>query len=165
MVRLRAETLAFLTTAPKRWEYGARVDSPPEVVFAAISADPSTWNWFPGFRSGRWVGDGPHGLGSIREVRVGPSIYRETIVAWDAPKRWAYRVDETTVPLAKALVEEWAIEPAAGGSAVRWTFAIDPRPLFRVILPVGPTIMGRVFQKAMRNLNVQLNRRASREPA
>lgn len=157
-IRLRAETLAFLETAPRRWHFEAMVDAAPHVVFDAISGDPSTWTWFPGFTSGRYVGPGPHGVGSIREIKVGPSIYRETIIACDPPTRWAYRVDETTLPLAKALVEEWAIRPSGAGSLVRWTFAIDPGVLFRVSLPMVPLVMGRVFRNGMRNLNATLSR-------
>ncbi|MGH2793644.1 MAG: SRPBCC family protein [Actinomycetota bacterium] len=164
--RLRAESPDFLATAPKRWAFQGRVEAPQETVFDAIAADPSTWTWFPGFSSGRYEGPGPHGIGSIREVRVGPSIYRETIVAWDRPARWVYRVDSTTVPLAHALVEEWTVEPDGNsGSRVRWTFAVDPRAMFRVLGPMTPMVLGRVFRKAMRNLEAELRTRASREPA
>lgn len=164
-VRLRRETLEFLSTAPKRWTFESLVDAAPEAVFDAIAADPSTWSWFPGFSSGRYVGTGPYRVGAIREVKVGPSVYRETIIAWDRPSRWVYRVDSTTIPLAKALVEEWTVEPASSGSRVRWTFAIDPRLLFRAIGPAAATVLGRVFRKAMANLGAELSQRASREPA
>lgn len=165
MHRLRAVPLEFLRTAPRRWTFDARVDAPQEAVFDAISADPSTWTWFPGFTSGRYLGPAPHGVGSIREVKVGPGRYRETIVAWDRPSRWAYRVDETTIPLARALVEEWTVEPANGsGVVVRWTFAIDPRAMFRAIGPAAAPVLRRTFRRAMANLAAELTR-ASRGPA
>jgi len=161
---LRKEPLSFVGTAPKRWTFEAPVAAPREQVFAAISADPKTWTWFPGISSGsRYHGDGPHGVGSIREARMGPAVYRETILAWDAPNVWAYRVDEMTVPLANALVEEWRIDPAPGGSVVRWTFAIDPRPLFIASGPLAPRAMGRLFRSAMRNLSETLAGSASLE--
>ena len=164
--RLRAESPDFLTTAPKIWRFEGRVGAPQERVFDAIAADPSTWTWFPGFSTGRYEGPGPHGVGSIRAVRVGPSIYRETILAWDGPTRWVYRVDSTTVPLAHALVEEWVVEAADGdASRVRWTFAVDPRAMVRVMGPLPPRVLGRVFRRAMRNLEAELKSGASREPA
>jgi hypothetical protein len=163
--RLRAESPDFLATAPKRWNFDGRVDASQERVFDAIAADPSSWTWFPGFSTGRYEGPGPHGVGSIREVRVGPSVYRETIVAWDRPTRWVYRVDSTTVPLAHALVEEWIVEPDGEGSRVRWTFAVDPRAMFRVMGPLTAKVLGRVFRTAMRNLEAELKSGASREPA
>jgi hypothetical protein len=163
--RLREVSPDFLTTAPKRWHFEGIVAAPQERVFDAIAADPSTWTWFPGFSTGRYKGPGPHGAGAIREVRVGPSIYRETIVVWDRPTRWVYRVDSTTVPLAHALVEEWTVEPAGSGSRVRWTFAVDPRAMFRAMGPLTPIVLGRVFRTAMRNLEAELKSGASREPA
>lgn len=156
MTKLRAETLEFLKNAPKRWEFEAPVAAPVGDVFAAISADPSTWTWFPGLTSGRYVADGPPGVGTVREVRVGGTVYRETILAWDEPNRWVYRVDEMTVPLAHALVEEWTIRSEGHTSVVRWTFAIDPRALFRASMAVAPAVMGRLFHKAMRNLSAKL---------
>ena len=87
---------------------------------------------------------------------MGPSVYRETILVWDAPIRWVYRVDEMTVPLAHALVEDWSIRAEGEGSVVTWTFAIDPRTLFRASLPVTTGVMARLFGKAMRNLSAGL---------
>ena len=42
MNKLRAEDLAFLERAPKRWDFEEPVAATPEAVFEAISADPST---------------------------------------------------------------------------------------------------------------------------
>lgn len=158
MHRLRPEGLDFVTTAPRRWTFSAPVAAPPAEVFAALSADPATWaDWFPGFTAGHYEGDGPPGLGSGREVTVGRTRYRETMLAWDAPHRWTYRVDETTVPLAAALVEEWRVAPDAADSVVSWTFAIDPKPLFRLSQPLTAPVMGWLFRRAMRNLSRRLS--------
>ena len=92
-----------------------------------------------------------------RWVRQAGNVYRETMLAWDAPSRWAYRVDESSAPLAKALVEDWTIAPSGDGSLVSWTFAIDPRKLFQAALPIAPTVMGMIFAKAMRNLSARLS--------
>lgn len=154
--RLREVTLDFLELAPKRWAFEAPVDASQESVFAAISADPSTWTWFPGITGGGYGGNGSPGVGTIREARMGPTVYRETMLAWDEPARWVYRVDEMTVPLAHALVEEWLISPAGDGSVVRWKFAIDPKPLFSAGGPAVPRVMGTLFRRAMRNLSSTL---------
>ena len=157
MHRLRPEGLDFLTTAPRRWSYANPVAAPPHDVFAAISADPSTWTaWFPGLSAGHYEGDHPPGVGSGREITLRRTTYRETILAWDAPKRWAYRVDETTVPMAHGLVEEWTVEPDGDGSILGWTFAIDPRPLFQLGAPFAGIAMGRLMRKAANNLTRHL---------
>jgi hypothetical protein len=154
--KLRVEDIGFIDRAPYKWAYEEPVSAPQKEVFEAISADPSTWTWFPGITSGGYEGAGPHGVGSRRKVSMAGAVYRETILAWDPPSRWVYRVDETTVPLAHALVEDWTIIDRGDHTVVRWTFAIDPRRLFRVSLPVAPAAMGKLFAKAMRNLSTSL---------
>src|SRR5205814_7712978 len=157
---MRPEDLDFLERAPRKWTFEREVAAPQAAVVAAISADPSTWTWFPGLSSGSYEGDGPHGVGTKRQVKMTGTTYKETMLAWDPPSRWAYRVDASSVPLAHALVEEWAIEPrGAGGSVVRWTFAIDPKPLFKVGMPAAPTVLRRLLKKAMANLDDELCRR------
>ena len=158
---MREEGLDFVERAPKKWTFEEEVHAPQEEVFAAISADPSTWTWFPGLSSGSYEGDGPHGVGTKRHVKMSGITYRETMLAWEPPARWAYRVDESTAPLAHALVEDWVVERRGDDrSAVRWTFAIDPRSLFKAGLPAAPTVMGRLFKKAMANLSEELARRS-----
>jgi len=153
--RCRPVGLDFLETAPKRWSFAEPVDAAPEEVFAAI-ADPTTWRrWFPGMTSGRYL-NSARTVGAVREARQGPAVYVETIIAWDAPTRWVYRVDETSVPLAKALVEEWLVAPDGAGSVVRWNFAIEPRPLFKAAGPIATTGMERVFRRAVGNLGRML---------
>ena len=157
---LRPVDLTFLDTAPKRWSFDARLGAPPDAVFAAI-ADPATWKrWFPGMTSGHYL-NATRGVGAVRQARQGPAVYVETIIAWDTPHRWVYRVDETSVPMARALVEEWLVEPAGAGSLVRWRFAIDPRALFVAVVPVATWGMGSIFRRAMRNLDRALSRKES----
>lgn len=119
MAALRAVGLEFFETAPHRFEYREPLDAPCAVVFDAISADPSTWGWFPGIEAGSYEGDEPAAVGTRRWVRIGGVKYRETMLAWDVPHRWAYRVDETSAPMFAALLEDWVIEPASI-PACRW---------------------------------------------
>jgi hypothetical protein len=155
---LRPEGLAFLHEAPFTYVVSAPVPAPPADVFAAVVADPSTWSWYPGLAAGGYEGEGPPGVGSRRWVRMGGTTYRETVLAWDEPRAMAYRVDEASVPLARALVEEWAVvaDPLGGGSVVRWTFAADPRPLLTAARAAAPLVMGTLFRRAMANLGATL---------
>lgn len=150
---LRAVDLDFLATAPKKLVFAADVAAPRAAVFAAISADPSSWTWFPGISWGRYEGPAPYGVGSRREVRIGGTGYRETILAWNEPSRWAYRVDASSLPLAHACVEDWVLEDHGDHTTVRWIFAVDPTFLFQAGLPLAPLIMGGLFRRAMRNLS------------
>ena len=50
---MRQEELDFIERAPRKCVFEEEVQAPQAEVFAAISADPSTWDgWFPGLSSG-----------------------------------------------------------------------------------------------------------------
>jgi uncharacterized protein YndB with AHSA1/START domain len=154
--RLRTVDLDFLNTAPHRFVFEANVPASRETVFGAISADPSTWTWWPGHDEGRYETPAPHGVGSRRQMRMGDSWYRETILAWDAPRRWAYRVDESADSLVEALVEEWIVEGDGDRSTVRWTFAVEPGADFEAAIGSAKTMIGDMFEQAMKNLDARL---------
>ncbi|MGZ8765967.1 MAG: SRPBCC family protein [Acidimicrobiia bacterium] len=155
--RLRAVELGFLVEAPLRFEYvSPDLPATPAELFAVICSDPSGWSWFPGLEAGGYEGDEPHGVGSRRWVRMGETTYRETILAWDEPTRWAYRVDETTDEVFDALLEDWVIEPADGGSRLRWTFAFAPLAELADVLAGSHEFIGQTFTSAMSGLSEQL---------
>jgi hypothetical protein len=77
------------------------------------------------------------------------TVYRETILAWDPPTRWAYRVDESSDATFDALAEDWVIEPRENGSVLRWTFAVDPQPELAELIAGAGEVIGTVFANAM----------------
>lgn len=150
--------LDFLETAPHRFEFEEPLAAPCAAVFAAISADPSTWSWFPGIEDGTYEGEEPPGIGTRRWVRIGGVKYRETVLAWDDPHRWAYRVDETSGPVFAALLEDWVIEPAdRDTTTLRWTFAFDPLPETAELLVGARELIGTTFRDAVRGLDARLS--------
>ncbi len=109
-------------------------------VFASISGDPAGWgDWFPGFsHKGRWETPPPHGIGSVRSVDAYRSQYRETILAWDADQRWAFRVDSTSSPLFDAFAEDYRVTDAGAGTLLSWTVAFRPARAMRLAAPLAP---------------------------
>ena len=106
---------------------------------------------------GTYEGDAPAGVGTRRSVLVGGMRYRETILAWDAPRRWAYRVDETSAPIFAALAEDWVTELAADGSTMlAWTFAFDPLPETTELMIGARELIGSTFHDAMVGLDASL---------
>jgi len=164
---LRPVGIDFLDTAPYRHVATEVVHRPPEAIFAAIATDPAGWGtWFPGFnRAGRYLSDPPHGVGSVREVSMARIRYTETIIAWDEPDRWAFRVTRSTAPLAHAMAEEYRVSSHGHHSVVQWTFAIDPRPTLARATSLADVILPRMFRRAMTNLSVRLAEAAGPNPA
>lgn len=158
MYELRSEGLAFLGNAPVVHVFEGDVAAPREAVFALVS-DTSSWRrWFPGFRRGEY-GESETRVGTPRRIVIGPGVrLEEHVAAWDEPSRYAYVVERTSVPMAKALVEAWdlaAIDmPGApgGGTRVKWTFAADPGWMLRITTPLAPVVFGALFRAALRRL-------------
>ena len=154
---LQAVDVDFFETAPLRFTTSAVLRQPPARVFGALG-DPAGWgDWFPGFdRSGHWTTDAPPGTGSRRVVRAGRITFEETIIAWEAPNRFAFRVDRAGVPVARALAEDYRVAAHPDGSVLEWTFATDPHAVVRPLMNLSRPVMQRMFEKAAANLDRHL---------
>jgi len=131
--RLRPVTAEFLEDAPTRLVFTARFRAKPGEIFRELTEDASTWPlWFAPLRSGGYTGPPPYGVAAGRTMTLrGGAHFVESVVVWEEPQRFAYRVEQTNVPGVHAWMEEWGIAPAAeGGSVVRFTMALD------AVLPV-----------------------------
>jgi uncharacterized protein YndB with AHSA1/START domain len=149
--RLRPVGLDFTRTAPLRLVFARVVAAPPEAVFHALADDVEGWSeWFWAVTSAR-----PSAAG--REVRLrGGTRFQETVLAADSPEVYAYRVDVTNAPGARALVEEWRLTPDGTGTRVQWTFAADGSAPFRFALRLARAGMGRAFRDAVTALDRRL---------
>ncbi|WP_416969816.1 SRPBCC family protein [Streptomyces sp. 4F14] len=133
--------------------FAQEVRAAPDAVFHALADDVPGWaDWFRQVRLARPLGDGGE-----REIRlVGGTRFRETILAAKGPEVYAYRVDTVNAPGLRALVEEWRLIPAGGGTRVRWTFAADGPLVLRLALKAARPGMGWAFRDAVRALDRRL---------
>ncbi|MFE3267069.1 SRPBCC family protein [Streptomyces sp. NPDC059215] len=151
--RLRPVGPDFTGTAPLRLVFTRGMSAPPEAVFRALAEDVSGWSeWFSAVTLAR-----PSGDGTGREVRLrGGTRFQETVLVSEPPEVYAYRVDVTNAPGARALAEEWRLTPEGRGTRVRWTFAADGTAPFRVALKVARPGLGRAFRDAVTALDRRL---------
>lgn len=157
---MRHEDLGFLERAPMVERVEAAASSAPAAVFAAL-ADAAAWpHWFPGVRAAWYSTPRPYGVGTIREANVSGTHWVEKMIAWDYPSRWAWTVTAASVPLAVAQVESFELVPAAGGTRVCWTIAIEPRLLGRLGRPFLRRTTASLFARAIGNLDAHLLRGA-----
>ena len=158
--RLKPVKLDFAESAPLRLVFAREVSADPAAVHRALADDLAGWpKWFTAVTLCRPV-DG----GKAREVcLMGGTRFRETILAAEAPHRYAYRVDETNAPGPRALVEEWLLSPAGTGTRVQWTVAADGPAPFRFLLRAGRAGLGRSFRGAVTNLDRRLTAAGGRD--
>ncbi|MFF1922915.1 SRPBCC family protein [Streptomyces sp. NPDC058221] len=152
--RLRTVQPDFVGSAPLRLVFTAEVSAPPDAVYRALAEDVEGWpGWFTQVTAAR-----PLDAGAGREVRLrGGIAFRETIVAAEPGRRYAYRADESNAPGMHALLEEWLLTPAGTGTRVQWTFAADGSALFRFTMRRARPGMGKSFRDAVRNLGRRLS--------
>ncbi|MCX3062245.1 SRPBCC family protein [Streptomyces beihaiensis] len=156
--RLLPVGLDFLDTAPLRLVFAREVSASPDAVYHALADDVPGWSeWFAAVTLARPLGDGAR-----REIRLkGGGRFLETIVAAEPDSVYAYRVDETNAPGARALLEEWRIVPVAGGARVRWTFTADGTAPFLLAVRLGRAGLGRAFRDAVGALERRLTSAAA----
>lgn len=151
--RLRPEGLGFVRDAPVRHVFARNIAAAPERVYGALAEDVSGWSeWFAAVTLARPLRDGAE-----REIRLrGGTRFRETILVAKEPELYAYRVDVTNAPGARALVEEWRLAPAGSGTRVCWTFAADGTAPFRFALRLARPGLDRAFRDAVTALDRRL---------
>ena len=155
---LRAVGPEFLDTAPHRFTYSAVIRQSPERVFDAVADHPERLgDWYPGFdHTGQWLTDGEPEAGSRRRVRMARITYEDTILTWEPPARFAFRVDRAGLPLAHALAEGYRIGPHPSGATLEWVFTIEPYALFRPLVAGFDLVLSRLFERASTNLEKHL---------
>ncbi|MEV4443503.1 SRPBCC family protein, partial [Streptomyces sp. NPDC049577] len=149
---LRPVGLEFADTAPVRLSFTARMTAPPGAVYRALAEEVEAWpRWFRAVSQARQAETrGRAG----REVRLAGGVrFVETVMAADAPERYAYRADAANVPGLRALLEDWRITPAGGGAVVRWTFAADGAAPLRLALGFARLGLAHAFRDAVRALD------------
>ena len=156
---LRPVDASFFENAPQRFVCTEIVRHPPEKVFAAIAENPAGWgDWYRGFdHSGHWTTPGPPGLGSRRTVRMRRVTYEETILEWEQDRRFGFRVDRASVPLARAFGESYTMNPHEAGTISQWVIAIDPGPAMKPFMRLAPRIFDGLWSRAMAQLEQLLS--------
>ena len=152
--RLRPVEPDFVESAPMRLSFSAAVTAAPEAVHRALAEDTEGWaQWFAAVSSARPTARG-------RQVTLAGGLrFEETVLASEAPKRYAYRADAMNRPGVRAILEEWRIEPAARGSLVQWTIAVDPAPAAALFLRLITPMLRAAFRRAVHRLDLRLTTR------
>ncbi|MFF7376833.1 SRPBCC family protein [Streptomyces massasporeus] len=150
--RLRPVGLDFVEAAPVRHAFVREVAAPVEAVYGALEDVPGWAEWFPQVSAARAVD-----AGAGRDITLTGGVrFRESVIAATAPEVYAYRIDVTNLPGARAMVEEWRLAPAGTGTRLRWTFATDGTAAYRLALRVARGGQARAFRDAVRALERRL---------
>ncbi|WP_190132850.1 SRPBCC family protein [Streptomyces mashuensis] len=147
--------LRFAGTAPVRLTFTARLAAAPAEVYRALVDEVEAWpRWFPAVTLARQV---EHDRRRGREIRVlGVLHFVETVLVTEPDRRYAYRVDLTNAPGVRALLEDWCLRRAGGGTVLQWCVAADGPPPVRLALRLARPGLRHAFHDAVRALDRRL---------
>lgn len=150
--KLRAEGLDFVDRAPFEFLTEADLPASAERVFE-VFADIHSWpRWFDDMHASRWTGPQQSGVGATRLVSLGLIEVDETMLVWEPGARFSFRLDTATLPLIRAMVEDYRLTPTATGCHLSWRAAYEPTLLTRLLHPIIRFVFNRQFKRTAEGL-------------
>jgi uncharacterized protein YndB with AHSA1/START domain len=149
--------LPWIEQAPRIARVSEHIEAPPARVFA-LFADADSWpRWFPLMRKAAWIGT-PGQVGSEREVSLrGFGVFRERILAFEEPYRFAFTVIKSSSGMMKRFGEDYRLTAEGHGSRFEWTMGADPAGLGKPLAPALRLFMQQLLTRAARNLERELS--------
>jgi hypothetical protein len=123
--------------------------APLDRVFDVLS-DHAGYVSFPGVRRAsvltRAPGDEPNGVGAVREIDAGLTVFREEITAFQRPTRMEYVIVASRPPM-RHRGGTLVLREADGGTLVEWTstFAVDLPVVGALATKLAARMMSRAF--------------------
>jgi uncharacterized protein YndB with AHSA1/START domain len=155
---LRPVTAGFVEDAPTRLVFENTLRAEPESIFRELTEDAATVPlWFKPVRSAAYTGPPPYGPGAGRAVTLRGGVhFVESVVVWEEPRRFVYRVEQTNAPGVHAWIEEWLLEPApGGGTLLRFTMAFDAAPIVSAVMRLARPGVARSVRVAAARLDTR----------
>lgn len=122
----------FFHTAPHVFRYEKHYDATPEQVWESLQSDESLSAWGRSLSSLTWTSPRPFGVGSTREVGIGPTRVAERFFSWDEGSGYSFYVYQANAPLFRRFAEDYRIAPEGTGTRFTWLVAIEPVPALRL---------------------------------
>ena len=104
---------SLFETAPWRFVTAVEVPASAAEVFHTFE-DGAQWpRWFKGIRRVTWTSPKPYGVGTTRTVELDALTVFEHFFRWQSGERFSFYVTHATVPLFRALAEDYLLEDLA----------------------------------------------------
>lgn len=153
--RVRPADVTFAASAKKQFTYDVAVPGSGAAAFRAVTEPELLGRWLPDVKSPKWLTSAPHGVGSVREVRVAGIAVHEKVLVWEPGERFVFCIVRANVPLLRRMVEDFRMtRMESGGTRVQWTIAYQPQLM---LAPLEPLITPR-FSKMFEAGSAQLAR-------
>jgi carbon monoxide dehydrogenase subunit G len=143
----------WLERAPLRFSNDIDVALTPDDLFGVLArADP--WpRWATVITHVEYTSPEPHGVGTTRIVTMrGGMVADEEFLAWEPGRQLAFRFTSSATKSLGAFVENYRLEPIAGGTRMTWELGMELAGPSKVLSPLTRPVTDAVFRRFLRNL-------------
>jgi len=140
----------FFNEAPYVFHYEKKISASKERIFQQLS-DWENWpSWYSAVKKIKPTCGKPFGLNSTRITTMSNGIAAdETFFIWEKNSKIAFYTTSTNIPCASALAEVYEIiEIDEGQCLFKYTVAMDPILLLKVMGPIGKFFVEKTFSGA-----------------
>lgn len=104
-----------------------QIVAPADDVWGVLAEFDRIADWAPNVDHSCALTEVEQGVGAARRVQVGRPALVETVTVWEPNVRLAYRLDGLPERIG-TVINEWLLEPSAGGTMVTVTSRVEPGP-------------------------------------
>lgn len=153
--------MSYLDSGVKLLEVDRRIAASPSDIWKVLS-DHATWTeWFDGMSACAATSEAVSGVGSTRQVTVGPFELDEEFIAWDENERLAFTITNTNLAMVKRFVEMVELRDVGTKkkpeTLVSYIGALEPHMLTFMVSPVLKLRMKSTWKKSFANLEGYLS--------
>jgi carbon monoxide dehydrogenase subunit G len=145
--------LDWMASAPSRFSNDVDIALTPDDLFGVL-ARADTWSrWAKVIKHVEYTSPEPRGVGTTRVVTMaGGMVAGEEFLAWEPGKRMAFRFNTSATKTLKAFLEDYHLEPIAGGTRLTWALGMETAGPSKLLSPVTTPITNVMFRRFLTNL-------------
>ena len=156
--KCEAGDINYIEHAPLQFINTVELKAPPGEVFASLRDTQAWLRWFPDMKSAVWEGE--PGVGTDRNVKVGPMEIKEHFIVWSEPTQMAFYVSETSLPFARRMVENYTIEETATGSRFTYAVGMEVRFPLSIVKFAAKPKLEKMFRDAVVSFEKYMNQQS-----
>lgn len=148
----------FLTSGAKVFVTSVDIDVSADTLFSALE-EADTWvNFVDDIAKVEWTSAKPFGVGTTRSVTLNNGVVAdEVFTAWEQGRRMEFYFSAISKPIFQAVYENYVITPNGDNRCtLEWTFALKPRGIMKLLLPLIGGVLKRNNNKAFALLKTQM---------
>lgn len=145
--------LDWMATAPQRFSNSVDIALSPDELFGVL-ARADTWpRWAKVIKHVEYTSPEPRGVGTTRVVRMaGGMVGDEEFLVWEPGKQMAFRFNTSATKTLNAFLENYLLEPIAGGTRLTWELGMDTGGASKIFAPISTPITNFMFRRFLKNL-------------